>query len=108
MKIFAIQNAQGNTSASQLNQNNSQKSIVRTNSAGDKFVSKNVSFGAKVSEMRAELARLQEKLAKTSSETKSKEIRAAITRLKAKISLQTSEGGGYTSMAEMAADNPYT
>jgi len=94
MKVFAIQKAQVNTGASQFNQNSSQNSVTKTNIIGDRFVSKNVSFGIEVIEMRAELAKLEKQFEKEPLESVQKALKKQINALKDEIEFLTSEGGG--------------
>jgi hypothetical protein len=64
MKIFAIQKTPTNTYSPKYQQNNSvnQNSAIKTNIAGDKFVSNKVPFGASVNQLEAKLAKLDEQL----------------------------------------------
>lgn len=109
MKIFAIQKAQVNTSASKFNQNNTtnQNPVMKTNHSGDKFEHKNVSFGmATVVDLRAKVTKLSDKLKdKKLPKTVRQEIEDEIEYLGIQISQRTPHEGGATDPAGMAIES---
>lgn len=102
MKIVAIQKTPTNTYSSQHQQNISinQNPVTKKNQTGDKFV-RQVSFGASVKQLKAELAKLDEKLklkqlTDEAYEKLARPIREEIMELKSSLHIDDDGGEGYT------------